>query len=568
MRSRQWCAFLVLVFLPGCGSDTAVAPADPAFSHTGIADLSGSAFLGSGRRSLCSIFSPGSPLLIRAFAADLSSFETDFPICPTNSYVIPVVPGSYFVRVSLPLDSSLGQLPQRWMEPVPVTVEFENVVKDLHVGKGTALRGGVTVDGVGESGALMNVLYADVPTAGAAQATSGPAGTWIENGIGRSLVLQTGVRYSFSGCQGTPVAGIGKITISPSGPVLFPSESDRFDCEFTSGDALQYTHRATRLKLTSLPGDIGGVSDPLLFPDIGYGYSAQFPLAAGAAPRAGPALINRQLFRGGLVLGAAPDQMISGTELDGFVICAVSPCRALGFDGQVTVREGSGAAREVTWTYSDDGSLRPRGLGVIQRSFDGRAADYVLYAFRITNRGSSAITFTPGVFLDFDVSPEFFSNTGYTDLSGQLMVTTTTDSVGRHFGSVVIGAPAGGRSYFYTADRTISESEAVAALRGEISNASVVEPSDVRVLQGGATIKLGRGKSTDVWVAIAAGESRAQIISNARAAVADAAVRQRAGNTFAINLAAQTRPRSPGRVEAGSFRSQSGKLCKAGCGGD
>lgn len=277
---------LLMAAALGCSPDSEpTSPGDtPSFSHTGTPDITGSLFLGPGRRSLCSLFSPGTPLLVRAFAADLSSTATDFPICPTSSFVLPVVPGSYYVRASLPLDQLLGQLPQRWLEPIPVAVDFADVVKDLHARDGAQLGGRVTVDGVPEAGAALTVLYANLPIAGAAFGTSGPAGTWVEDGLGRPLVLQRGLEYILSGCQGTPVPGIKTINITPTGPVVFPSGASRFDCEFTSGSTLQYTHRATRLKLTSLPGDIGGVSDPVIYPDLGYGYSAQFPSPLESRP--------------------------------------------------------------------------------------------------------------------------------------------------------------------------------------------------------------------------------------------------------------------------------------------
>ena len=331
-----------------------------------------------------------------------------------------------------------------------------------------------------------------------------------------------------------------------------------------SGDALQYTHRATRLKLSSFPGDIGGVSDPMIFPEIGYGYSAQFPLAAGAPPVAGPDQVNRQLFRGGLVLAVAPDLAISGVELEGYAICAVSPCRSLGFDGQATVKELAGGKREVTWTYTDAGGQRPRGLRVVQRSFDGQNGDYVLYALRITNQTSSSITFTPGLFMDFDVSPEFFTNTGYTELAGQLMVTTTGDDVGRHFGTVVLDAPAGGRSYFFSPTEFIPEADVVAAIRGEITRPAMPDPDDVRLLQGGTTLKLGRNKSADVWVAVVAGDNRAQVVENARAAIAEGTARQRAGNTFAT-VTAGTPVRSLGRQARSTSTQQSSRICKRDC---
>jgi hypothetical protein len=404
----------------------------------------------------------------------------------------------------------------------------------------------------------LTAFYANLPGFAGNFGASGPDGTW-DDGLGRSaMILQNDLEYTFSGCDALPVPGIRSITGFPGGPVRFPSGLNRVDCEFTSGEALQYTHQRTRLKLSSFPGDIGGLSVPLLFPDIGFGYSAQFPLSVGQPPLAGPNPMNRQLFRGGLVLAVAPDVALAGTELEGYFFCSVSPCRAFGFDGQSSVTQRNDGGKDITWTYTDAASQRPQGLHIVQRSFEGtQGGDYVLYAFRISNQGKSDLTFTPGLFLDFDVSPDFSTNNGYTELGGQLMVTTAGNEA-RHLGSVIINNPSGGRNYFF--QPAISEGEAVAGLNGGLRN-SAIEFSDVSTLHGGRTVTLKRKRSTDFWVAIVAGESRAQIIANARAAIADATARQRSGNAFAAN-GALTKLKTGGAVER-SAKPQ--PLCKTGC---
>jgi hypothetical protein len=447
-----------------------------------------------------------------------------------------------------------------------VNVDAADVRKDIHVGNGSVLAGRATIDGsTPVSGLSLTAIYSDLPGFAAGVGISGPTGAWQDAFLSSPWILQRGLGYTFSGCQG-PAAGIREIRLSPGGSILFPDQSSKVDCDFITGDALRYTHKATRLKLTSYPGDIGGLSDPIIFPDLGYGYSAQFPVPAGASPQPGPNVLNRQLFRGGLVLGIAPDVALGGTELQGYVSCSVSPCRAFGFDGAASVSEGAGGSKAITWTYTDAGSQRPRGLSVVQRSFDGRSGgDYVLYAFRITNRGSAAIAFAPGVFLDFDVGTEFFANIGYTELDGQLMITTAADDTGRHFGSVIVESSPVRRSYFSNTFGFLQESEVVAALRGEISNPAITEPSDVRALQGGNTVKLGRGKSTDFWVAIVAGDDRAQIIANARAALADGVTRRGSGNPFATAAGNQLKVKSSG---AEARAAAAGRICKAGCAPD
>jgi hypothetical protein len=559
MRSWRSLTPLVLASAVGCNSGTEPTPPPPSFSHEGMPDITGSIFLGSGDQSICSVFSGDTPFLVRAFSTDFTLSGSAVSSCPANDYVMPVEPGSFLVRLSLPPDQPLGLLPRRWLDPVPVVVEADNVVRDIHVENGTPLGGRATVDGQPAQGVSLTASYVSLEGFAGNFGVSGPDGTW-DDGLGRSaFVLQNDMEYVFSGCEAAPVPGIKSVTGFPPGPVLFPSTS-RVDCEFTSGDALKYTHKATRLKLTSFPGDIGGGSVPFLFPELGYGYSAQFPLPLGQSPQAGPAPINRQLFRGGLVLAIGADRVLSGTELEGYVMCSVSPCRAFGFDGKARVVE-RGGKREITWTYSDAGSQRPQGLRVVQRSFDGgNGHDYVLYGFQITNGGTAPVTFTPGLFLDFDVSPEFFSNIAYTELNGQLAVTTNPEE-SLHFGSLVVSGASTPAPYFFSSDLLVPESDIAAALRGEISSPEQLFPTDMRQIQGGTAITLKRGKSAEFWVAIVAGESRAEIMANAEAAKADGNARLGNKNSFTAALAAelvQTRlPAHDGR--AGS------KLCKRGC---
>jgi hypothetical protein len=534
-----------------------------------MATISGRILEGSGD-NLCAILPEGSFLAVRAVETNGSLSGSVLASCPSNDFSLAVAPGSYWIRLTL-LADPLGQLPARWLEPASVMVEDVDVVQDLHVQEGTALAGLATLDGTPVSGVTLTVSYNAVPQITAGGASSGVDGAWQESSGRSPMILQNGLEYQITGCPGLPAPGTQSVSGFPTGPIQFPA-TNRVDCNFTTGDALRFTHQSNRLKLTSFPGDIGGLSDPIIFPEVGYGYSAQFPLARGEAPRAGPDAVNRQLFRGGLVLATASDQILSGTELEGYVTCSVHPCRALGVDGQARIARRSGGRRDIRWTYTDAGSQRPVGLRVTQLSFEGETGkDYVLYAFRITNGGPAAITLTPGVFLDFDVSPEFFSNVGYTELDNRLMVTTNLDDVGAHFGSLIIDGPGQPRNHFFNADLNIPETEMAAALRGEIGNPALPEPTDVRAVQGGNTVKLGRGKSTDLWVAIVAGDTRAQTLANARAAIADAKSRQRAGDTFKDNSGEPVSVRSVGNVGAQARTAaitRSGLICKTGCSPD
>jgi hypothetical protein len=567
MRSWRSLVPLLLISVVGCSSDSSpTAPAGPvSFSHTGVPDISGSVFLGARQRSICSTLPASSPLVVRALGTDGSFFDPAFLNCPANDFSLPTPAGSYLLRVTLPSDPALGQLPARWLEPGVVSVDATDVLKNVHVQNGSPLGGGATLDGVPIAGVGLTVVYNSLPFAGAAFGASGSTGRWEED-FGRQLILQNDVEYVFSGCPGLPVPGIKSFSGFPTEPVLFPSGGNRVDCDFTTGDALRYTHRANRLKLTSFPGDIGGMSDPIIFPDLGYGYSAQFPLPAGDPPRAGPDFVNRQLFRGGLVLAVAPDIALGGTELQGYVFCSVAPCRALGLDGQAAVTELAGERKDITWTYTDAGSQRPKGLHVVQRSFEGQAgADYVLYAFRITNQGPSQITFTPGLFLDFDVSPDLASNIGYTELDGQLMITTSTDDLGRHLGSVIVNSPPGGRNYFFLP--ALSESDVVAAMRGAISNPTI-DATDVSTLHAGITVTLKRRRTADFWAAVVAGDDRTETIANARAAIADARARQLSGDPFAATTTASVKLKTGGTGGRAAATGRGWRICKRNCGPD
>jgi hypothetical protein len=148
------------------------------------------------------------------------------------------------------------------------------------------------------------------------------------------------------------------------------------------------------------------------------------------------------------------------------------------------------------------------------------------------------------------------------------MITTSQGDVGAHFGHVIVSGPRVPRTYFFTGNQFPQESEFVAAIRGELSNGAVSDPSDVRGVQGGNTVKLGRGKTTDLWVAVVAGDNRPQTVANAQAAIADATARIQRGNTLSASAGGMTRVRSMGGQAQSSQLRPSGPICKAGCGLD
>ena len=277
MRSWRSLASLVLASILGCNSGTepTAPPRKISFSHTGTPDINGRVFLGTGQRNICSIFPAGSPFEVRAIGTDGNFFDPpEVGFCPENQFSIAVPPGSYRVRVALPTDN-LGLLPIRWLEPGPVIVDQTDVMKDLHVRNGSPLRGGATLDGAPLGGIDMFVSYANAPAFGAAFGASGPTGEWGES-FGRSpMILQNNLDYIMLGCFG-PFPGTKLVEGFPTEPIDFPGGTNRVECRLLTGNALRFTHRVSRLKVTSYPGDIGGLSDPLIFQTWATGTVSSF----------------------------------------------------------------------------------------------------------------------------------------------------------------------------------------------------------------------------------------------------------------------------------------------------
>jgi hypothetical protein len=79
-------------------------------------------------------------------------------------------------------------------------------------------------------------------------------------------------------------------------------------------------------------------------------------------------------------------------------------------------------------------------------------------------------------------------------------------------------------NYFFLPEDFPSEADQMRALRGDLVRRTA-GPGDVRYIQGAGPIRLGPQETHDLWVAVVAGESRAQLVANARAAEADVAER-------------------------------------------
>ena len=202
-------------------------------------------------------------------------------------------------------------------------------------------------------------------------------------------------------------------------------------------------------------------------------------------------------------------------------------CRDLGLDGRVTFSPGGlGDRRHVTWRYTDAGSGDAVGLEVIQSSMDGRRPhDYVLFRFRIRNIGQSSLTFYAGFFGDWDVDFDAFDDDGFTALDRRLMYQTSENESGIHVGTLLLGdAPVTGNYFFGPAEPPPSVADQIRALSGRLRRRTAGN-DDLRYIHGAGPITLGKREGQDVWLAVVAGENKAQLLASAAAARADVADR-------------------------------------------
>src|SRR6266704_3447402 len=348
-------------------------------------------------------------------------------------------------------------------------------------------------------------------------------GRWVEF-FGRSpVVLQKGVRYTLrpSACE---FLGAKLVNKAPTGGFLFPSELAAIDCTLVRAPSARFTHDLTRLVVTAMPGDIGGLSDEFVH-DLGFGWGVQFPVAAGQSPSHDPSV--SQLSSGGLMIGIAPGRVLSGVTRRDLAACG-APCRDLGLDGRVHVTASRQWGKRVTWRYSEARSPECVGLRVVQQSFDGRPpADYVLFDFTITNAGPATTTFHAGFFGDWDIGVNDDDDVGFTEMGGRLMYQTDSDLRGPYLGTLIVGdAPITG-NYFFTKAAWPSLTEQVDALAGRLSRPTSDAPGDYRYIQGAGPITLGHDQSAELWIAVVAGDSREQLLANAAWAAGDIANRRR-----------------------------------------
>lgn len=442
--------------------------------------------------------------------------------CPESQLRLRAGPGTWYLRLELPTTSDLGGLPWRYVESSPVVVDRSDQSRDIVIREGSHLGGRATFEGKPVAGVGLTLGYDRLGIL-AAYGSSGPDGRWVEF-LGRSpLVLQRGVRYTYGGtCM---FLGARQVNTLPPPGSLFPSEFGSLDCTMVTGRTTRFTHDRTRLVVTPMPGEIGGMSEDFVH-DLGFGWGVQFPIERGQAPSHNQ--WHSQIWQGGLLIGIAPDRVVSGVSMLGQADCAAA-CRDLGLDGQVRLRELPDQGKEVTWRYSDARSPDGIGLRVMQQSFDGRPpAEYVLFRFSITNGGRSRISFHAGFFGDWDVGDNAEDDIGFTEMGGRLMYQTNgseSQPKDPYIGTLVAGdAPVSG-NFFFRKESLLSLADQVSALSGRLVQPRSDLAGDNRYIHGAGPFTLDHGESTDLWVALVAGETREQLLASADAAAADIAGR-------------------------------------------
>jgi hypothetical protein len=232
------------------------------------------------------------------------------------------------------------------------------------------------------------------------------------------------------------------------------------------------------------------------------------------------------LWCGGLLIGVVPNVVLSGVDIGAYGLDCAAACVDLGLDGELSFEDDGSRGKKVTWSYTDAPSAERMGLRVIQRSFDGRPpADYVLFRFSLKNVGRSTRILHVGFFGDWDVDQNVPDDVGATELGGRLMYMSSTDpnDRGTFVGTVFLGdVPVSGRFFFSGGDPNTPQSLAdqMDALTGAVTR-ETIGPADNRVIHAVGPITLAPRGTTDVWMAVVAGEDLAQLLANAAAAEAD-----------------------------------------------
>ena len=543
-------------------------PMAPSFDEGEFPRLSGSVLGPLG--NVCNSLPESSALRVRVIDPANFAFAGGVDLtCPENGYAFDLVPGGYLLRVELPSDPlALGDLPWRTIGADPVFLEGENVGQDITVAPGAPLGGRVTFEGQPVPGVGLNLSYENAQGFGAALGSSADDGTWSEF-FGRPMLLQRGVRLqAVVGC-GNPLGqfflGTRVVQAPPDGAFLFPTERQAIDCDLETAPAVAFSHARSRLVVTPMPGDIGGLSGELAA-QFGAGWGVQL-LAVGESPQHGSITFS-QLFRGGLVVGIAPDVVLTGVDFGGYGDCGGS-CRDFGLDARLSASATRPAeTKTVTWRYSDAGSPDAVGLQVVQRSYDGGPGSaYVIFKLTFTNTSGAPLSFYPGVLMDWDVGNadfDAFDDVGYTERGGRLMyMTDGPEGPGRFNGTLVFGAPPAGNAVLTDFGQT--PAELVQLVTGGVTIPSAEDPADHRYLHTVGPVSLAPQRKASIWIAVVSGENREEFFTNVDRAAADVG-RSHAGPSDG-DQAGQRTVTTTARVGRGVTTSADPR-CKRGCGGE
>ena len=512
----------------GCTKDEPTAPTPTSQSVASIRTITGRV-LGPDGRSICRTV-PHDTILVELLNPDFDGTNDAFlgiqgVACPDNSFALGLDAATAHLRVELPSSQNLGHLPWRTLDEFPVPPG--GVDHPVHLVEGTALGGRATLDGQPIADVFMNLLYDFNPNFAVSFTNSGPDGRWTEFFGRRPPFLDDDHRYLAVGCF--PILGATLPKGFPASGFLFPSSRQAVNCRFGTAPATRFSHTATRLVVTPMPGDIGGSFSAQLFDQFGVGWGVQFPIPPGSSPLHADPIVS-QMFSGGLIIGVPaqgghPARVLHGADLGGEVECGAT-CRDLGLNGVVTFSPtgARGDRKHVTWRYSDAGSSDAVGLQVVQHSIDGIGPhDYVLFRFQIRNVSPSTLAFYAGFLGDMDVEFNAFDDRGATALDGRLMYQVSDAESGIHVGTVLLGdAPVTGNYFFGFEQAPPSLADQIRALRGQLRRRTA-GPSDLRYIHGVGPITLKRQQAQDVWLAVVAGESRRQLLDNAAAARAHVA---------------------------------------------
>lgn len=515
MPKRLLLLATVVSFVVACADDPLTPAGDqltPAFSHAGTHAFTGQ-MLGPDGASLCASLWDGA--LWRLTFADASSgaFQGQHGgFCPDDLFHMDLPSGgTYIARIALPFSADIGTLPIYSAMREPVTLDTD-VARDIQVENGETLGGGVIVDGHPVGGAPLGLQFLDLPPnfAGPSAFSAGDRGPWLASYAPVPMYLQTGVGYRL-----TVPALVGVVALGPetSTELLFDGSSDLALRYRTSRAARTLSHDATRLTVTTQPGVFGGHRAPAE-PPFGRGWGVQFPEAASHTGWS-------QLFDGGLAMHVN-GRVLSAIDLDGYSDCAVGACRDMGLDATFRPQPAAGDARAFEWRYSDEGSAEAVGLDVVQHSFDGSGGDYVLFRFTVSNASDGPVTLNPGFFMDWDVDGNALDDVGDSPAEfGGRLVLVTNEWGGNVFGTLLVGAGAT-HTYFVANGTGFPVAEQLLALDGTLVQPDAPDARDWWYTHAGEAVTLAAGESTEFWVGLVAGESRADAIANAAAAEAEA----------------------------------------------